>query len=79
MKMDLVVSVENGYMDRLSEVAKSLENAGMNVEQKLEQIGKITGSVDDTEKVESLREVKGVSHVEEAQEITIAPPDSPIQ
>ncbi len=79
MKMNLVVSVEDGYMDRLSEVAKGLENAGMNVEQKLGQIGIISGSVDDTQKVELLREVKGVSHVEEAREITIPPPDSPIQ
>jgi cyanophycinase-like exopeptidase len=79
MKMNVVVSVEDGYMDRLSEVAKGLENAGMNVEQKLGQIGIISGSVDDTEKVELLREVKGVSHVEEAREITIPPPDSPIQ
>jgi len=79
MKKDLLVSVKDGYMDRLSEVAKGLENAGINVEQKLGASGIISGSVDDTEKVELLREVKGVSHVEKAQEVTIPPPDSPIQ
>jgi hypothetical protein len=78
-KMDLLVSVEDEYMDRLSEVAKGCEDAGMNVEQKLEEIGVLTGSIDSAEKVELLRKVEGVSHVEESRQIQIAPPDSPIQ
>jgi hypothetical protein len=78
-KIDLLVSVEDGYMNRLSEVAKDLENAGMNVEQKLGEIGVLTGSINSAEKVELLRKVKGVANVEESRQIQIAPPDSPIQ
>jgi len=78
-KMDLLVSVEDKYIDRLSEVVKSCADAGMNVEQTLENLGVLTGSVDSAEKVELLRRVKGVSHVEESRQIQIAPPDSPTQ
>ena len=78
-KIELLVSVEDGYMNRLSEVAKGLEDGGMNVEQKLDQIGVLTGSINSAEKVELLRKVKGVAHVEESRQIQIAPPDSLIQ
>lgn len=77
-RISLSVSVADEHMDRFSEVVGDIEDAGMRVEQKLEEIGVLTGSID-SEKVESLRRVEGVSHVERSRRFRIAPPDSDLQ
>ncbi len=77
-KVDLLVSVDEEHLGRFSEVVKSIKDAGMDVEQKMEEIGVLTGSIDH-EKVERLRKVEGVSDVEQSRRFQIAPPDSDIQ
>ena len=77
-KVNLLVSVDDEHLGRFSEVVKGLEDAGMDVEQELEGTGVVTGSID-SEKVEQLRKVEGVSHIEEPRQFQIAPPDSDIQ
>jgi hypothetical protein len=77
--MDVLVSIQDEYKDRFSEVATNLENAGMNVEQKLENIGVLTGSLDSAETMDVLRKVEGVLHVTESRQVQIAPPDHPVQ
>jgi hypothetical protein len=76
--VNLLVSVDDEHLDRFSEVVKGVEDAGMEVEQKLEDLGVLTGSID-PEKVEPLRRVEGVSHVEESRRVQIPPPDSDVQ
>ncbi len=77
-KVSLLVSVNDDHLDRFSEVVKDVENAGMEVEQRMEDLGVITGSIE-SEKVEPLRQVEGVAHVEESRRVGIPPPDSDIQ
>ncbi len=77
-EVNVSVSVTDGSMDRFSEVVRRLKDAGLDVEQELEEIGVVTGSID-LEKAESLREIEGVSYVERSREFRIAPPDSDIQ
>ena len=77
-EVNVSVSVADGSMNRFSEVVRRLKDAGLEVEQELEEIGVVTGSID-PEKAESLREIEGVSHVERSREYRIAPPDSDIQ
>ena len=77
-KVSLLVSVDDEHLDRFSEVVKGLKEAGMAVEQEMEGIGTVTGSID-SEKVEQLSKVEGVSHVEQSRRFQIAPPDSDIQ
>jgi hypothetical protein len=77
-EVNVSVSVADGSIDRFSEVVSRLRDAGLEVEQELEEIGVVTGSID-SEKAESLREIEGVSHVERSREFRIAPPDSDIQ
>jgi UDP-N-acetylmuramate-alanine ligase len=77
-KVNLLVSVDDEHLDRFSEVVKGVEDVGMEVEEKLEDLGVLTGSID-PEKVEPLRRVKGVSHVEESRRFQIPPPDSDVQ
>lgn len=76
--VNVSVSVVDGSIDRFSDVVSRLRDAGLEVEQELEEIGVVTGSID-SEKAESLREIEGVSHVERSREFRIAPPDSDIQ
>lgn len=77
-KVSLLVSVDDEHLDRFSEVVERAEAAGMEVEQKMEDLGVLAGSID-PEKVEPLRRVEGVSHVEESRGFQIPPPDSDIQ
>ena len=77
-EVNVSVSVADGSIDRFSEVVARLKDAGLDVEQELEEIGVVTGSID-SEKAESLREIEGVSHVESSREFRISPPDSDIQ
>lgn len=76
--MNVSVSVADGSLGRFSEVVRRLEEAGLETEQELEEIGVVTGSIS-PEKAESLREIEGVSGVESSRGFQIAPPDSDIQ
>jgi UDP-N-acetylmuramate-alanine ligase len=77
-KVSVLVSINDDHLDRFSEVVNDVENAGMEVEQKMEDLGVLSGSID-SEKVEPLRRVEGVSHVEASRRVDIPPPDSDIQ
>ena len=77
-KLSVLVSINDDHLDRFSEGVNDVENAGMEVEQKMEDLGVLTGSID-SEKVEPLRRVAGVSHVEESRRVEIPPPDSDVQ
>ncbi|HSL00761.1 MAG TPA: hypothetical protein VK869_10525 [Rubrobacteraceae bacterium] len=77
-EVNVSVSVADSSMDRFSGVVRRLKDSGLNVDQELEDIGVVTGSVD-SEKVEGLGEVEGVARVERSRDLRIAPPDSDIQ
>ena len=77
-KVSLLVSVDDEHLDRFSEVVRGVEAAGMEVEQKMEDLGVLAGSID-SKKVESFRRVEGVSHVEESRGFQLPPPDSDVQ
>jgi UDP-N-acetylmuramate-alanine ligase len=77
-KVSLLVSVDDEHLDRFSEVVRGVEAAGMEVEQKMEDLGVLAGSID-SKKVESLRRVEGISHVEESRGFQLPPPDSDVQ
>jgi len=77
-KVSLLVSVDDEHLDRFSEVVRGVEDLGMEVEQKMEDLGVLAGSID-SERVEALRRVEGVSHVEESRGFQIPPPDSDVQ
>jgi len=77
-KVSLLVSVDDEHLERFSEVVKGVEDVGLEVEQRLEDLGVIAGSID-SERVEALSRVEGVSHVEESRGFQIPPPDSDVQ
>ena len=77
-KVNLSVSVGEKHLHRFEEIVKKIKKAGMKIEQQLDNLGIITGSID-ASKVDSLKDVEGVSHVEQQKSIQLPPPDSHVQ
>jgi hypothetical protein len=78
MKVDVTVSANDEYLNRFSEFVKACEKAGLNISQKLSNIGVVTGRID-ADRVDLLHRAPGVAHVEQSRSFQIAPPDSKIQ
>jgi hypothetical protein len=57
------VSVDQSKLDRFADVVAEIRRAGMKVEQELDAIGVVTGSID-SDKIDQLRKVAGVAAVE---------------
>lgn len=72
------VSVDDSHLGRLDEVAQAAEAAGMTVQGREAAIGVLTGSVA-ADKLDRLRSVAGVEHVETQREVRVPPPDSEVQ
>ena len=77
-KVKVSISVDDEHLSEFAKVMKKVEKAGMEIDQELEDIGVATGSIDE-EKVGKLKDVEGVSHVEEERQIQIPPPESDVQ
>jgi hypothetical protein len=76
--VNLLISVDDNYMDKIPEVVKKLKSVGLNVEQSMQEVGIVTGSCDSA-KVQALSQVEGVLNVEPSRDYQLAPPDSDIQ
>jgi hypothetical protein len=77
-RVKLSISVDDEHLSRFANVLKDAEKAGMEIEQKHKDLGVATGSID-ADKIDSLRSVKGVKHVEEERKFQIPPPESDVQ
>jgi hypothetical protein len=77
-KVRLTLSISDSHLKDIGGVAKAATKAGMKVEQRLESLGVLTGSID-AHKVERLHKIPGVSHVEEERKVQLPPPGSPVQ
>jgi hypothetical protein len=77
-KVQVLVSVDDEHLPKMRQVVERCKAAGLDVEQSLDQIGTITGSVD-SGKIGALSKVAGVASVERAGEYDVGPPDSELQ
>jgi hypothetical protein len=77
-EVNLSVLVKDDYRERILEVVAALQADGMKVEQLMEQIGVIAGSIDST-KLAGIERIEGVAAVELAQRYQLEPPTSEIQ
>jgi hypothetical protein len=71
---DVDVSVADDYLGRFDEAVQRMEEAGLEVLERLPAIGIVTGSIDDGG-FESLKRLPEVSDVERCRAKRIAPPD----
>lgn len=72
------ITVDDAHLDAMSEVVDALRARGLHVEQVLDEVGVITGSVSQ-DRHAALEAVDGVVSVVPEQHYRLPPPDSPIQ
>ncbi len=77
-KVEVSVSVDDAYLNQIEQISQRLKSFGMSVKQTLPSIGVINGSIE-SERLESLNQIEGVSSVELQQGYQLPPPSSPIQ
>lgn len=78
--MNIVVTIQESALSRLSSIAGALRAAGLEDATLLDAIGVITGKVATAAKLEALRRVDGVQSIELAgPDIELPDPESPIQ
>ena len=76
--VQITVSIDDAHVDRIHEVADRLKDSGMDVEQTMQIVGVVTGSIE-ADKMSSLYSVEGVQNVEIEREYQLSPPESDIQ
>jgi hypothetical protein len=72
------VSIADKSMSDFKTVVRRCREAGLNVEQELEPIGVLTGSIE-SNRLLDLEQVEGITAVERQQEIHVLPPDRDVQ
>jgi hypothetical protein len=77
-KIKLSISVDDEHLGQFSKIMKEVEKAGMKIDQKHKDLGVATGSIEE-DKVDAVRDVEGVKHVEPEREVHIPPPESDVQ
>lgn len=77
-RVQVLVSVDGEHLPKLGKIVERCKAAGLDVDQTLDQIGTITGSVAPG-KIAALSKVAGVVSVERAGGYDIGPPDSDLQ
>jgi hypothetical protein len=74
----VVVSASDDHLERMDELAERLRQSGMQIDTLLKTLGALTGSVSRS-KLAELGKLEGVSSVEPEREVSVPPPESPIQ
>jgi len=77
-RAEVTISVDDDYLADFRGVAERLREAGLSIEDLLEELGVITGRIDES-KAQELEGIEGVAHVERSRDYQLAPPDSEIQ
>jgi hypothetical protein len=72
------VTVDDEHLASIGDVAAVLRANGMQVDQVLDRLGVISGSIPE-DRQESLQAVAGVRSVEATHQYQIPPPDAPVQ
>jgi hypothetical protein len=76
--ISVLVTLEKEHFDEIDGIADRLRSAGMNVENIMELVGAITGSIEAGKK-ETISHLKGVAHVETVRQFQLSPPDSKVR
>ena len=72
------VLVDDDRLTDLAAIVAALRSAGLEVAQVLEELGTVTGVVDDS-RLGGLRRVAGVAAVEPSRDYQLPPPEAPVQ
>ena len=69
-KVEVIVKVEDSSADKMSEIARQCEQAGMRIGQQMKSLGMISGEVE-RGNIGKLERIRGVAYVEESREIKL--------
>ncbi|GAA1865191.1 hypothetical protein GCM10009715_10460 [Paeniglutamicibacter psychrophenolicus] len=73
-----IVTVQDAYLERIKEVTKELETAGLKIDRVLGTLGQVVGHAKDSGR-NQLAGVRGVESVVPERRLGIGPPESDVQ
>lgn len=76
--VDVNVSVDDAHIGEIQDVVDTLKTEGMRIDHVLKAIGTVSGRLP-LAKLDQVRLVEGVSRIERAREIQLAPPEDDVQ
>jgi cell division protein ZapA (FtsZ GTPase activity inhibitor) len=68
----MLISVRESHLGSLDDIAKAAEQAGMDVDTKMAEIGVVSGLID-ADRIDRLRAIEGVQDVEVDKKFTLPP------
>jgi hypothetical protein len=77
-KVNLTVSIKDEHIPRFTELVDRIKKTGFEVDQELPSSGVVTGRIE-SEKIDDLKKLNEVAHVEESRSYQIPPPESDVQ
>ncbi len=77
-KQTVIVTLSDEAVARMDDTVRALRRSGLEVTQKLEILGQVTGVCSSTARG-ALRAVPGVVSVEESGTVSVPPPESDVQ
>lgn len=69
-KVEVIVKVEDSAADKMSEIARQCEQAGMRIAEQMKSLGMISGAVEQAN-ISKLERIGGVAYVEVSREIRL--------
>ena len=69
-KVEVIVKINDADINKMSEIAKECQTSGMQIEQQMNAVGMISGSVEKAN-IGKIEKIKGVSYVEESKSLSI--------
>lgn len=69
-KVEVLVGIDDAYADKIGEIAKQCQAAGMSVSQQMSGVRMISGTIEKSN-ISKIEAIKGVSYVEESQQLSI--------
>jgi hypothetical protein len=78
MRRSVTVTVADSHAGEIEQLAARLQQAGMDVERVLGELGVVTGSID-VAQLAAIEALPGVAAVEQQTGFQIAPPDADVQ
>jgi hypothetical protein len=78
-KVEVIVTVAEGHRENLRQIAHDLKSCGLEITgEPLQSLGMISG-ITEAKNIDQLRTLNGVTTVEKAGTVQIAPPESDVQ
>jgi hypothetical protein len=74
-KVRMLISVRDSHLGSLDDIARAAEQAGMDVDAKMKEIGVVSGLIE-ADRIDRLRAIEGVQDVELDKKFSLPPGNS---